>query len=145
MGFLKKLSLQTYVLFLLCIFPHSSFSADLCFCPEKPNGAECNNLCKDNPGGVVVFLPSEPEQPGTNPFEMPALWSAQSLEKYRQTNEDFRLLLETERINAETIRENIGSYPPSIEYKKSMADYFEGMKHYDENMRGYGTLQEVVQ
>lgn len=143
MGLLKKLSLQTYVLLLLCIFSHSSFSVEWCVCREPPKSVECNDLCKDNPDAIIVIPDDKPKQPDTGIIEMRALWSAQSLEKYRKTNEKFRLLLETDRINSETLRKNIGTYPPSIEYKKSMTDYFAGMKHYKENMQEYRILQEA--
>ena len=123
----------------------SSQSASLCFCPEKPIGAECNNQCGGNPGGVVVILPNKPEQPPTNPFEKRNLWTKQSLEIFRKSNEKYRMLLETGRESAETKRIERGMYPPSIEYKDNMSEYFEGIDKYKSHMNQYRTLQRFAQ
>lgn len=141
----RNSSLLTIALLLLCISPFVSFSAELCFCPERPKGDECNNQCKNNPGGVIVLLPKKPEQPDTNPFEHPDLWSSRTLEEYRSINEKNRILLEIDRRKAEKDREIKGSYPPSLEYKKNMSDYFDGIEHYRENMRKFRIIQKAIQ
>lgn len=140
----RKIILATYYVLVVSLFPLSSLAADLCFCPEKPTGSECNGNCIGNPGGVVVILPNKPGQPGTNPFEQRDLWSKKSLERFRQNNEKYRLLLESRRVKSEATRIQEGQYPPSSDYVKSMSDYFKGIEHYKYNINQYNNLQKSM-
>jgi len=144
MKFRKIILIKIFIPSLMYISSIPLYAADLCFCPEKPIGSECKGQCVGNPGGVVVVLPNKPDQPGTNPFESNALWSMQSLEKFRNNNEKYRILLESSRIDAEAKREQTGEYPPSLYYKKNMSDYFKGIDHYKANMYQYKNLQRSI-
>jgi hypothetical protein len=46
----------------ISLFCSTSYSGDMCTCPKKPKGTECNNHCGGNPGGIV-FQEDEPPTP----------------------------------------------------------------------------------
>ncbi len=133
-----------WVIVIILFMPLKLWSADLCFCPEKPIGSECNGKCFGNPGGVVVVLPNEPKEPGVNPFAMPKLWSKPKLEIFRKNNEQLRSLLEEKRSDAERERMNSGKYPPSDSYKNEILEYSKGIERYKFNMKQYKELQRKV-
>lgn len=50
------------------ILSANAISADICYCPKKPKGNECNNQCANNPGGVVYTQKNPSGTPGVAPL-----------------------------------------------------------------------------
>jgi hypothetical protein len=50
----------------------NAISAELCYCPEKPSGTECNNQCAGNPKGLVYIGKKGPKIDGPSPTIHPS-------------------------------------------------------------------------